>query len=55
MLQLIVILAVAFLIIPLIELGTTAERTRTIAKAVVYILALLWLIGVIFVIPHGGL
>lgn len=53
MLQLIVILAVAFIISPLIELFGT-ERTQTIWKAVVYIITLLWLIGVVF-LSKGGL
>jgi hypothetical protein len=47
MLQLIVILAVAFIIAPLIDLFGT-ERTQTIWKAVVYIITLLWLVGVLF-------
>lgn len=47
MLQLLVILAVAFIIAPLIELFGT-ERTQTIWKAVVYIITLLWLIVTLF-------
>jgi hypothetical protein len=46
MLQLIVILAVAFIVAPLIELSSS-ERTITIAKAVVYIVTILWLVGVL--------
>lgn len=51
MLQLIVILAVGFIVTPLIDLSSS-ERTRLIAKAVVYILTLLWLILTLFV--HKG-
>lgn len=47
MLQLIVILAVAFIVSPLIELWEV-ERRITIAKAVVYALTLIWLIYTLF-------
>jgi len=50
MLQLVVILTVAFIIAPLIELWES-ERKIAIAKAVVYILTLLWIIMTLFV--HG--
>ena len=52
MLQLIVILTVAFIITPLIDLSAS-ERTRLIAKAVVYILTLLWICYTLFV-GKGG-
>jgi hypothetical protein len=48
MLQLIVILAIAFIVVPLIDLSTS-ERSRIIAKAVTYILTLLWLVGLLIV------
>jgi hypothetical protein len=51
MLQIIVILAVAFIVTPLIDLSDS-PRTRLIAKAVVYVITLLWLIYTLF-LAHG--
>lgn len=47
MLQLIVILAVAYIVVPLIDLFSS-PRAATISKAVVYIITLLWLVGILF-------
>ena len=50
--QLIVILLVAYVLVPLIDL-TLNERARYAVKVVVYILALLWVIFTVFFAKAG--
>jgi hypothetical protein len=49
MLQIIVILLVAFIVTPLIEM-ITAERVRFGVKAAVYLIAFVWVIYTVFII-----
>jgi hypothetical protein len=50
MLQLIVILSVAFIVSPLIELASN-ERTQFFLKLIVYIVALVWIAFTVFIHP----
>lgn len=48
MIQIIVILAVAYILNPLIDL-TLAERVRSTAKIIVLVIALLWLVYTLWI------
>lgn len=49
MIQIIVILAVAYIIVPLFDL-TLAERVRYFAKLLLYALALVWIIYTLWIV-----